>query len=95
MPTNTACADGGNAHPSGTVVTALGNELVVVDVVVVRTGIVLVVTTVVVVVVSPNATEGEEMKNAPAAHTQASRKRRICHTLVMIGSHKVTSVRRY
>jgi hypothetical protein len=77
------------------VVTALGSELVVVDVVVVRTGIVLVDTTVVVVVVSPNAIDGVERKNTLAAQPQTRRKRRICHTLVMIGSHKVASVRRY
>lgn len=34
MPTKTACAVGGNAHPSGTVVTALGKVVVVVVVVV-------------------------------------------------------------
>ena len=38
LPTNTACAVGGNAQPSGTVVTALGNVVVVVVVVVVVNG---------------------------------------------------------
>ena len=38
FPTNTASAVGGNAHPSGTVVTAEGNVVVVVVVVVVTNG---------------------------------------------------------
>ena len=102
---------GGNAHPSGTVVTALGNVVVVVVVVVngamhPTTGIVVTdgstdgghntgTVVVVVVVVAPETDMGAINITAAAAIGMAARKRRILDTLLMMNARDWALQQRY
>jgi hypothetical protein len=111
VPTKTATAVGGNAQPSGTVVTADGNVVVVVDVVVVvkgatqpTTGTVLAdgsddgghnTGTDVVVVVALDATIGDTVMNAAANNGTTNRERRIFHTLLMQNTPQWAPEQRY
>lgn len=96
VPTKTAWATGGSAQPSGTVVTAVGTEVVVDEVVLELVLVELVSdTTVVVVVVSALTNAGAPTPKNNTTSVVAMKVRRIGSTLLTESPCRTAVVQRY